>query len=184
MCIADLRDVASDPELAKEFHEGLKSKRDEKLSKSVIGRFIKSNLVTSLRSLSKDQSTADLTSTKSMLTDSIDSYYSTEASDKPGHSKFVNHASGEAVYVDDARMVTDSAYFTKTVAELANLQMANIQWSEKHKQKVRLTDHRLETERHPQHPDEVARVQKVLLLHKKVLLAEVRRRRQKRSYPC
>lgn len=58
----------------------------------------------------------------------IEESYTHTESDKLGHSKFINHNNGEVLYVDDARMASDSTYFVKTVADLAKFEMMNHSW--------------------------------------------------------
>lgn len=59
------------------------------------------------------------------LGEHLESYFSHTQGAKKGHSKFINHASGQSVYVDDAKMANDNQYFIKTVAKLAELEIAN-----------------------------------------------------------
>ena len=79
---------------------------------------------------SVDQNITSSSTFTSVLNESIDNYYSnTSDATKPGHSKFINHANGDVLYVDDARMANDNQYFVKTVAELAKTEMMNHSWN-------------------------------------------------------
>lgn len=140
--LADLKDAASDPEFAKEFHESVLKGKNKIAKNEFFSTLLNSDLINSLRSEAKEVDPSNsLTnygnSFKTIFNDSLSNYYSSEPSDKPGFSKFVNHSNGEVLIVNDSKMATDSQYFTKTVADLARLHMSNIQLSENAKQKVK-----------------------------------------------
>lgn len=138
--LADLKESASDPEFAKEFHEGVLKGKNKTAQQKFLSSLFGSDLISSLRNEAKQMSSSAGSSSgatlNTILNDSLSNYYSSEPSEKPGFSKFINHSNREVLYVDDSKMATDSEYFTKTVADLARLHLANIQMSENAKQMV------------------------------------------------
>ena len=137
-----MKDVSSNPEFAKEFHESVLKGTNKSLKNEFLQDLLGSDLVNNLRKEAKElkldnsSSNSNEFSSKNIFNDSISNYYSIHQSDKVGFTKFVNHSNGEELYVDDSKMATDSEYFTKTVADLSRLHMANFQLSENSKLKV------------------------------------------------
>lgn len=71
-----------------------------------------------------------------MVKESKDQYSATSDDFDPKITRFVNHATGEVVEVDSAKMAEDNIYFTKIIAQLAENELDNVQWKENLKNKV------------------------------------------------
>jgi hypothetical protein len=140
--LADLESITSNQELVEDFHKKYEKNQLKNVKKSDIDRLLGSDLVRKLREI-KQQENPDLqqneqsdSTLKSIMQDSLTKYYSTIEDGKPGFTRFVNHATGETIEVNNSRMVKDKAYFVKVVADLAKAEISNSLWNQNRKNKV------------------------------------------------
>lgn len=140
-----MESIASNKELVETFHKKYEKDQLKNVKKSDINRLLGSDLVRKLREIKQQEEESDIQSEsstsaptlKSIMDESLKKYYNAVDDEKPGFTKFVNHATGEVIEVNNARMVKDKAYFVKVVADLAKTEISNSLWNQNRRNKVR-----------------------------------------------